>query len=154
MLALRPERLWRAGLSATVAVLLTTIAACAAPPFARQSAGVSRPAPALSRADLFMRSVEVRDGALGWRQLCPDVQSQIPESAVMSAASAQKAAEAGQVRSLRSELLGMRKLDSGEQLRLYLLTAHLVGGAEARRVYVLQTSADGCVRDVQTEVVR
>jgi hypothetical protein len=101
-----------------------------------------------------MRSVEVRDGALGWRQLCPDLQNQIPETAVKSAANAQKAAEVGRVRSLRSDPVGMRKLRSGDQLRLYLLTADMVGGAQASRLYVLHTRADGCVHDVQSQDVQ
>jgi hypothetical protein len=152
MLAFRATRVARTALPAAVA-LLVLATACASPSLPYHKSSVHR-GPAPSRADLFMRSVEVRDGALGWHQLCPDLQSQIPESAVMSAASTQKAAEAGQVKSLRSEPLGTRNLKSGEQIRLYLLTAELAGGAQAMRLYVLHTRAGGCVHAVQTEDVQ
>jgi hypothetical protein len=145
---------WLQRFSGALAALSIGVGGCGVPSLANRNASphqrAARPAP----ADLFMRSVEVSDGALGWRQLCPDLQSQVPETAVRSAANAQKAAEAGRVRYLRSDLVGMRKLKSGEQLRLYLLTAELVGGAQASRVYVLHTRAGGCVHDVQTQDVQ
>jgi hypothetical protein len=154
MLAFRSPRVRDLGLAAAALALFASATSCGVSLLPQRSgASVRRPA-ASTRADLFMKSVEVRDGALGWRQLCPDLQSQIPESAVVSAARAQKAAEVGQVRSLRSELLGSRTLKSGEQLRLYLLTADLVGGTQVARLYVLHTQADGCVHAVQFQEVQ
>jgi hypothetical protein len=101
-----------------------------------------------------MHSVETRDGALGWRQLCPDLQSQVSQDALKTEANAQKAAEVGKVRHLRSDFVGGRALASGGQVRFYLMTADLTNGSEAFRGYVLRTQADGCVHDIQTTVVQ
>src|SRR5207237_7548199 len=110
----------------------------------------SASAPSVSRADVFMHSVEIGDGALGWQQLCPDLQKNISRDTLKAEASAQKAAEAGNVRKLKAELVGASALKRAGQVRFYLLTADLNDGSEAFRSYVLRVQLDGCVYDVQS----
>jgi hypothetical protein len=135
------------------AIALTAMLLCAAAcTSSRQQAAdpsVSN-VPSASRADLFMHSVEIGDGALGWQQLCPDLQKSVSREALKAEANAQKAAESGNVRRLRSELIGARVLKHAGQVRFYLLTADLSDGSEAFRSYVLRVQMDGCVYDVQS----
>ncbi len=104
---------------------------------------------AASPADLFIRSVVTRDGALGWRQLCHDVQAQVTEVSVREQADAQRAAEAGTGVRLTADFVGTRPASQGGQIRLYLLTAHGPQGVLGQRTYVVHTGAAGCVEDVQ-----
>jgi hypothetical protein len=134
------------------AVALTAILLCGAACMSSRHVGDPPPASAssTSRADTFMHSVEIGDGALGWQQLCPDLQKNISRDTLKAEASAQKAAEAGNVRKLRAELVGARALNRAGQVRFYLLTADLNDGSEAFRSYVLRVQVDGCVYDVQS----
>src|SRR6266481_9956790 len=47
-------------------------------------------------ADVFMQSVAKRDGGLGWHQLCPALQAQMPLALLASQVQQQRSAEAGQ----------------------------------------------------------
>jgi hypothetical protein len=134
------------------AVALTATLLCGAACTSSRHASDAAPASvsSTSRADTFMHSVEIGDGALGWQQLCPDLQKNISRDSLKAEASAQKAAEAGNVRKLRAELVGARALKRAGQVRFYLLTADLNDGSEAFRSYVLRVQLDGCVYDVQS----
>src|SRR5260370_34949883 len=49
-------------------------------------------------ADLFMQSVVKRDGALGWHQLCPSEQAQLPLATLPRRVEEQRTSERGQNR--------------------------------------------------------
>jgi hypothetical protein len=101
-------------------------------------------------ADLFMQSVVKRDGQLGWRQLCPDLQAQIPQIVLIRQADAQRASDLSQGVTLTMQTLGVYPLAQKGVLHLYLLTAHGPHHWEAQRAYLVRTRAGGCVADVQT----
>jgi hypothetical protein len=155
MLRTSRDHVRQRAVSAALVLLGLSVSGCANPPqndLLRRD--LFRRAPSGTRADAFMHSVEIRDGALGWRQLCPDLQAQVSQEALRSQANAQKAAESGKVRRLRFEFVGSRPVGSTGQVRFYLLTAEFRDGSEAFRTYVLSTQADGCVHDVQTAPVQ
>jgi len=104
-----------------------------------------------AQADTFMRSVALRDGALGWRQLCPDLQKLVTESAMRTQAETQKAAEVGRIARFGIDYVGSRSLRGGTQIRFYVLTADMTDGSAASRVYIVRSQPAGCVEDVQVE---
>src|ERR1051326_2460868 len=75
-----------------LAILLGGSAFALLPPLRKAQSA----APASTRADLFMHSVVIEDGALGWHQLCPALQAQLPLEALQSQAAEQKASNARQ----------------------------------------------------------
>src|SRR5215471_8523850 len=103
------------------------------------------------QSDTFMRSVALRDGELGWRQLCPDLQRVVTESAMRNQADSQKAAEVGRVARLGIDFVGSRSLRSGTSIRFYLLTADMTDGSASSRVFIVRSRPAGCVEDVQVE---
>ena len=103
----------------------------------------------LTPADLFMQSVVRRDGALGWQQLCPEVQAQLPESVLIRQANTQHAADLRQGVTLSLEALGTQPQAQGVPFHRYLLTAHGRQGWQAQRLYLVGTRVSGCVEDVQ-----
>src|SRR5262249_13680956 len=103
------------------------------------------------QSDTFMRSVALRDGALGWRQLCPDLQKLVTENAMRVQADTQKAAEVGRIAKLGIDFVGGRSLRGGTQIRFYVLTADMTDGSAASRVYIVRSQPAGCVEDVQVE---
>jgi hypothetical protein len=107
-------------------------------------------ATAPTRADLFMRSVLIRDGQLGWQQLCPELQAQIPQIMLIRQADAQRASDLSQGVTLTMQPLGAYPLAQKGVLHLYLLTAHGPHDFEAQRAYLVRTRVGGCVADVQT----
>src|ERR1700730_15728663 len=115
-LSMRPS-----ALAIALAALFLGVAACT--PSGRANDPSPTNAPSATRADLFMHSVETGDGALGWRQLCPELQRNVSRDVLKAEANAQKAAEVGSVRRLRYDLVGTRPLKPAGQARVYLLTA-------------------------------
>jgi hypothetical protein len=105
----------------------------------------ARPVP----ADLLMQSIVTRDGDLGWRQLCPAVQAQVPSAALHDVASTQRTAEAGQGLSLTADLVGVRSQATGGEYRFYVVTAQRPDGTVLQRTYTLTTQSDGCVEEVK-----
>jgi len=103
------------------------------------------------QSDTFMRSIALRDGALGWRQLCPDLQKLVTENAMRVQADTQKAAEVGRIAKLGIDFVGSRSLRGGTQIRVYVLTADMTDGSAASRVYIVRSEPAGCVEDVQVE---
>lgn len=103
------------------------------------------------QSDTFMRSVALRDGELGWRQLCPDLQGVVTESAMRNQADSQKAAEVGRVARLGIDFVGSRSLRSGTSIRFYVLTADMTDGSASSRVFIVRSRPAGCVEDVQVE---
>jgi hypothetical protein len=102
-----------------------------------------------SRADLFMQSVVKQDGALGWHQLCPALQAQLPIDQLRSQAAEQKAADARQNISFSMRYLGAQTQPRGGEMRFYLVTAHRPDGWQVQRIYIVRTQSSGCVADVQ-----
>jgi hypothetical protein len=105
----------------------------------------STPAP----ADLFMQSVATEDGALGWQQLCPALQSQLPRDVLEQQTAMQRAASAQQGLTLTVEHLGDRPRPAGGQVRTYLATAKSADGSVGQKTYVVTTESSGCVESVQ-----
>ena len=103
------------------------------------------------QSDTFMRSVALRDGELGWRQLCPDLQRVVTESAMRNQADSQKAAEVGRVARLGIDFVGSRSLRGGTSIRFYVLTADMTDGSASSRVFIVRSRPAGCVEDVQVE---
>ena len=103
-------------------------------------------------SDTFMRSVASRDGALGWRQLCPELQRIVTEKAMRNQADNQKAAELGRIARLGIDFVGSRSLRSGSEIRVYVVTASMTDGSALSRVYIVNArQPSGCVADVQVE---
>lgn len=99
-------------------------------------------------ADLFIQSVVKDDGALGWRQLCPALQAQLPMSELEQQANAQRQDAAQHGLRLTSTFVGASPRTTGGELRDYVLTAHWSDGTTEQRTYTVLTQASGCVEDV------
>ena len=100
-------------------------------------------------ADLFMQSVVIDDGALGWKQLCAATQAQVPESALVQAANAEHNATAKGGLKLTSDFLGKRPRSTGGELRVYIVTGRWSDGTIQLVTYSISTQASGCVEDVK-----
>jgi hypothetical protein len=100
-------------------------------------------------ADLFMQSVVQRDGGLGWHQLCPALQAQVPLAVLASQVQQQRSAEARQGLTLTLDYIGAHAQPQGGQIRLYVVTAHRPSGWVGQRTYIVYTQASGCVQDVK-----
>jgi hypothetical protein len=100
------------------------------------------------RADVFMRSVISRDGALGWQQLCTDVQRRLSRDELRSQADAQRTSEESRGLRLSAVPVGVRPLSQGGEAHLYLVTAVGPSRQPEQRTYVVRTGPGGCVEDV------
>src|SRR5256885_58334 len=100
-------------------------------------------------ADLFMQSVVKRDGTLGWHQLCPALQAQMPLSALASQVEEQRTAESGQGLTLTVDYVGAHPQPQGGQIRVYVVTARRPNGWVGQRTYIVYTQASGCIGDVK-----
>jgi hypothetical protein len=105
----------------------------------------STPAP----ADLFMQSVVQRDGNLGWHQLCPALQAQMPLTQLASQVQQERSTEAKQGLRLTVDYIGAHAQPQGGQIRLYVVTARGPNGWVGQRTYIVYTQASGCVQDVK-----
>jgi hypothetical protein len=99
-------------------------------------------------ADLFMQSIATEDGDLGWQQLCPELQEQLPRDALEQQASTQRVFQLQQGVTLSIEHVGDRPRPSGGEIRFYVATAHRADGSTGQKTYVIQTRASGCVESV------
>ena len=109
------------------------------------TAQVNTPTP----ADLFMQSVVKRDGALGWHQLCPSVQAQLPLSVLANQVKQRHIAESRRGLTLTVDYVGTHSRPQGGQIRLYVVTAHRPHGWVEQRTYIVYTQASGCVENVE-----
>lgn len=137
------------GLRRRPAVFLAAVALLAAPALVYLGTGRVAQSAAPTPADLFIRSVVTRDGELGWQQLCPTVQAQLPLALVVQQAEAQRAGEAGLGLTLTPDYVGAHRQPNGGEIRFYVVTAHLSDGALDQRTYVVHTQANGCVDEVE-----
>jgi hypothetical protein len=111
----------------------------------RLAVQANTPAP----ADVFMQSVVKRDGTLGWHQLCPALQAQMPLSALASQVEEQRIAESGQSLTLTVDYVGSHPQPQGGQIRVYVVTARRPNGWVGQRTYIVYTQASGCIGDVK-----
>lgn len=102
-----------------------------------------------SRADLFMHSVVILDGALGWHQLCPALQAELPIDVLRNQAAEQKETDTQQNITFSMKYLGAQTQPKGGEMRFYLVTAKRPDGWQAQRMYIVRTQSTGCVEDVQ-----
>jgi hypothetical protein len=102
-------------------------------------------------ADRFIQSIIKDDGSLGWHQLCPSVQAQIPQGMLVQQANAQRTAMAQNGLRLTADFVGARPQPSGGELRLYVVTAHWPNGTMEQRTYSVLTQMSGCVEDVKSQ---
>jgi hypothetical protein len=99
-------------------------------------------------ADLFMQSIATEDGDLGWQQLCPALQDQLPRAVLEQQASAQRTFQLQQGVTLSIEHVGDRPRPGGGEIRFYVATAHRTDGSTGQKSYVIQTQVSGCVESV------
>src|SRR5215207_4948152 len=59
-------------------------------------------------ADLFMQSVASDDGALGWNQLCPSLQTQLPREVLVRHTALTRVSHAEMGRTLSIDFVGER----------------------------------------------
>jgi hypothetical protein len=101
-------------------------------------------------ADLFMRSVATEDADLGWRQLCPALQNELPRDVLEQHTLAQRTLQAQQGLTLSIEHVGDRPRPTGGEVRFYVATAHGADGSSGQKTYVIKTQASGCVESVDS----
>jgi hypothetical protein len=137
-------------------ILVTVVAMVAVLAVAFVRAEGSRPAPSsivpaapTGPADVFMRSIAEDNGSLGWHQLCPSVQVQVPESTLVGQADAERRVRAQQGLTLTVSFIGSHPSGDGGELRQYVVTGHWPNGAILTRIYTVLTQASGCVADVR-----
>jgi len=106
---------------------------------------VAAPAP----ADQFMQSVATLDGDLGWNQLCPAVQAQVPRALVLEQTGAQRLAASEQSVTLSIDYVGDHPRPGGGQIRFYVATAHAPDGGVGQKTYIVKTETSGCVESVE-----
>ena len=100
-------------------------------------------------ADLFMHSVATLDGDLGWNQLCPSVQAQLPRDLVLEQTGAQRLAASEQGVTLSIDYVGDHVRPDGGDVRFYVATAHRADGSVGQKTYIVKTQASGCVESVE-----
>lgn len=123
--------------------VLLAVAVTAAGVFARGARALA--------ADRFIQSVVSNDGSLGWHQLCPNVQAQIPLHTLIQQADAQRAAAAQHGLRLTADFVGVRLRPSGGEIHIYVVTAHWSNGTTEQRTYSVLTQKSGCVEDVESQ---
>src|SRR6266699_2418773 len=86
---------------------------------------------------------------LGWHQLCPALQAQVPLSELASQAEKQHIAESRQGMMFTVDFVGANARSQGGQIRVYTLTMHQPHRPVEQRTYIVYTQASGCVEDVK-----
>jgi hypothetical protein len=99
-------------------------------------------------ADLFMQSVATEDGGLGWSQLCPALQDQLPRDVLEQQSMTQRTLQTQQRVTVSIEHVGDRPRPDGGEIRFYVATAHTADGSTGQKTYVVRTQASGCVESV------
>jgi hypothetical protein len=102
-----------------------------------------------SPADAFMQSVVARDGQLGWQQLCPTAQAELPLEVLVQETNALRAADALSGVSVSMQFVGAHPRAEGGERRFYLATAHRSGAEQIQKTFVVRTQANGCVEALE-----
>jgi hypothetical protein len=134
---------------AVVVLLIVAAVPTAFYVFTRVASGTSSSSAPASPADRFMQSIVTGDGALGWHQLCPSVQAQLPMSVLEQQASAQRRAMQRQGVWLTATPVGTQPQKDGGTSHLYHVTAHWRSGATQSSTFMVSTQPSGCVENVQ-----
>jgi hypothetical protein len=133
-----------------VALLILLVAAGGATLLGRQAtAAVSATpiAPPIPPADRFVQSIVTHDGKLGWAQLCPNIQAELPEDQLIQQADAGRSAAAQQGLQLTWLFVRAQPMQAGGETRLYMITARWPNGAIQQRGFIVATQKSGCVED-------
>ena len=99
-------------------------------------------------ADRFMQSIVTEDGALGWKQLCPSIQAQLPIGELIQQADTQRTLMVQQGIRLTAKFVDSSPQRDGGALRNYEVTAHWPTGRTELRTFSVLTQSSGCVEDV------
>jgi hypothetical protein len=144
--------------------LLISIAVASAAAYARTkvpgavskaSSAVVEPRSSLSQpADRFIQSVIAEDGKLGWHQLCPDIQAQLPIDTLVQQADTMRAAAKKEGAWLTAKSLGTHSQNGGWLIHDYRMTAHWPTGATRQWTYAILTQPSGCVEDIQSQDIQ
>jgi hypothetical protein len=102
-----------------------------------------------ARADVFMHSVETRDGRLGWQQLCVAAQSELPLDELVHETDALQAADRASGMRVNMTFVRSEPRPEGGERRYYLATARRGSDPLIQRTFVVRTQADGCVEAVE-----
>ena len=100
-------------------------------------------------ADLFMQSISTEDGDMGWKQLCPSLQQQLPRDTLQQLTATQRSIASERGLTLTVEHVGDRPRPEGGEIRFYIATLHTEDGAIGQKTYVITTQASGCVESIQ-----
>jgi hypothetical protein len=114
----------------------------------RRAADMARAAEPLP-ADVFIQSIVAQDGDLGWQQLCPDLQHELPRNVLHELTTTQRSIASQQGVSLSIEHVADRPRSGGGEIRFYVGTLHGPDGSTGQKTYVIMTQASGCVDAVQ-----
>jgi hypothetical protein len=100
-------------------------------------------------ADLFMQSIATEDGDLGWNQLCPTLQEQLPRDVLQQLTMSQRTIASEQGLTLKVEHVGDRPRPTGGEIRFYVATLRTADGSTGQKTYIITTQESGCVEAVQ-----
>jgi hypothetical protein len=100
-------------------------------------------------ADLFKQSIASEDGGLGWSQLCPALQQELPRETLEQLTATQRSMASEKGVTLTVEHVGDRARPNGGEIRFYVATLHSADGAIGQKTYVITTQASGCVESIQ-----
>ena len=104
--------------------------------------------PSTAPSDLFMQSVVTRDAELGWRQLCPAIQAQLPLAPLVQYVDALRVADKANGLAINVKFVNaVHRLDGGET-RTYAATARFGDGRTIAKIFEVRTQASGCVESV------
>jgi hypothetical protein len=100
-------------------------------------------------ADTFMHSVAVRDGELGWAQLCPEAQLELPLEELVQHTTALRAADSAYQVNVTMEFVRAEPRPEGGERRFYLASARQFGALMVQQTFVVRTRASGCVEALE-----
>ena len=109
----------------------------------------ARPTRISTPADLFMQSIATEDGDLGWKQLCPSLQNELPRDVLEQQTVRQRSAQIQDGVTLTIDHVGDRARPTGGEVHFYVATAHSADGSTGQKTYVVMTQASGCVESVE-----
>ncbi len=100
-------------------------------------------------ADKFMQSIATEDGGLGWSQLCPGLQDQVPRAVFERQSLVQRSLQTDPGMTLTIQHVGDAPRPTGGEIRFYVATARGTDGSTGQKTYTLKTQSSGCVESVE-----
>jgi hypothetical protein len=107
------------------------------------------PSAAGSPADAFMQSVVARDGQLGWQQLCPSTQAELPLAQLIQETDALRSSDALSGITVSMQFVGAQPRPEGGERRFYRASASRAGAEQVQKTFVVRTQASGCVEALE-----